>query len=148
MTRWHRALLLVVVATLSCRTASNPGGVPADATLELRATSLAAGVGYSWGKGTLTFQGQSYPVDIDGLSVGAVGLSVVTAHGGVYALTNLTDFDGNYLPVKGGSGVGSGGASIVMRNPYGVEIRLLADTTGITLTIGPAGVNLKVERSG
>jgi hypothetical protein len=38
-----------------------------DATLELTQTSVAVVIGYTWGGGTLAFQGKSYPVEIDGL---------------------------------------------------------------------------------
>ena len=34
---------------------------PPDATLRVRTTSIAVGIGYSWGEGIVTFQGQEYP---------------------------------------------------------------------------------------
>ncbi len=52
-----------------------------DATIEISAKALAAGAGYSWGGGKLKYQGKAYDVTIDGLTVGAVGMSSITASG-------------------------------------------------------------------
>ena len=43
--------------------------------------SVAAGIGFSWGGGTLTYRGKRYPVSVDGLTVGSVGYSKATASG-------------------------------------------------------------------
>jgi hypothetical protein len=51
-------------------------------------TSIAAGLGASWGNGWMIFQGQQYPISVQGLSVGAVGISKVNAVGNVYNLNN------------------------------------------------------------
>ena len=70
------ALGLMVAATLALpfSTAQAKAKAP-DATLQLREGSVAAGIGFSWGGGTLTFRGKRYPVKVDGLSVGSVGIS-------------------------------------------------------------------------
>jgi len=138
--------LAIAVALLSCRTFSNPGGAEPDALLELKAKSLSAGVGYSWGGGTLVYQGKTYPVAVDGLMVGAVGISTVDARGGVFNLERLEDFDGNYTAVSGGAAIGEGGAGVVMRNANQVEVRLVAETKGLTLNIGQSGVKLTIEK--
>jgi hypothetical protein len=146
MTARSVLMLALIAGALSCRTFSNPGGAEPDALLELSAKSLSAGVGYSWGAGTLTYQGKTYAVDVDGLMVGAVGLSSVTAKGGVFNLTSLDDFDGNYTAVSGGAAIGEGGAGVVMRNVNQVEVRLVAETKGLTLNIGQSGVKLTIEK--
>lgn len=51
------------------------GKVPVDATVELESTSVAAGVGFSWGKGELHYKGKKYDLAVDGLTVGSVGAS-------------------------------------------------------------------------
>jgi len=38
----------------------------ADANLTLSQGNVAVGVGYSWGKGTLSYQGKTYPVKVHG----------------------------------------------------------------------------------
>jgi hypothetical protein len=67
-----------------------------DATVELTEGSVAAGIGFSWGKGSLTYQGKKYPVKVTGLSVGEVGINRATASGSVFDLKKLEDFSGNY----------------------------------------------------
>jgi hypothetical protein len=49
------------------------------ATLTLSDGSIAAGIGFSWGKGTLAYAGKTYPVKVEGLSVGEVGITRATA---------------------------------------------------------------------
>ncbi|HWZ87111.1 MAG TPA: hypothetical protein VN032_12965, partial [Thermoanaerobaculia bacterium] len=40
-----------------------------DATVKLSEGSVAVGIGWSWGKGTLSFQGKTYSFKVDGLAV-------------------------------------------------------------------------------
>ena len=53
----------------------------ADATIRFSGGSVAAGTGWSWGKGTLTYKGKDYPVSVKGLSLGKVGITGVTTRG-------------------------------------------------------------------
>ena len=62
--------LVAVLAGLAVAQSSKP-----DATLNLSGGSVAAGIGYSWGNGTLSYNGKTYPVRIEGLSVGPAGVS-------------------------------------------------------------------------
>ena len=73
----------------------------ADATLTLSDGSVALGIGFSWGKGTLSYGGKTYPVKVEGLSVGEVGVTRATAKGEVSNLAKLEDFSGNYVAVGG-----------------------------------------------
>src|SRR5438067_9765349 len=52
-----------------------------DATLRLSFKSVAVGVGFSSGSGTLTYKGKDYPVKVKGLSVGKVGVTSSSAYG-------------------------------------------------------------------
>jgi len=45
------------------------------AIVELSGGSVAAGVGLSWGSGTLIFQGKRYPLRVSGISLASVGVS-------------------------------------------------------------------------
>jgi hypothetical protein len=90
-----------------------------DAILTLHTTSVAAGVGYSWGGGLLTFQGKEYSCRIDGLAVGEVGISSAEAIGNVYHLTTLADFSGTYTAVGTGGALGGGGSIATMCNSTG-----------------------------
>ena len=146
---------LFLIALLACSAPGGsepnaPQGPPAqpepDATIQIQATSLAAGVGYSWGKGTLEYQGKTYPVTMQGMMVVAVGIDSIDARGSVYRLKSLDDFDGNYTAKRGASTIGEGGAGVVMSNQNGVEVRMVARNRGVTLSLGASGVNLTLER--
>jgi hypothetical protein len=117
-----------------------------SATLQLNSGSVAVGIGYSWGSGTLTFKGKSYPVSVKGLSIGKVGISKATAAGKVYNLKKVSDFDGNYTAVGAGLAVAGGGGVASMSNQNGVRIDISATTRGLDLTIGGAGVDLKIKK--
>ena len=141
-------LLVVLCLTLTtgfARGKSSQG--PPDAILQLSGKSLAAGIGFSWGEGKLTYKNKEYPVSVNGLSIGKVGITNSTARGEVYHLQKLTDFDGNYTSV----GVGLtlvGGVSVVttMENHNGVRIDLHSTTRGVSITIGAAGVDMRIKR--
>ena len=79
-------LLLAVGVMTGFTHAASKEGRP-DATLRLSGGSLAAGIGFSWGKGTLTYKGKDYPVSVNGLSLGKVGISGASAYGASGAST-------------------------------------------------------------
>ena len=117
----------------------------ADGKLELHGSSVGAGIGVSWGSGTLSFDGKEYPVQVEGLSVGDVGATRVEAAGVVHNLDQLSDFDGNYTAVRADLTAGGGGGVIAMRNQNGVQVELFTTTQGAKVALGPSGVNMKVK---
>ncbi len=117
-----------------------------DATLKLHGGSVALGIGYSWGGGTLTYKGKTYEVEVKGLSVGDVGATDIEASGNVYHLAKLSDFDGNYTAAGAGVTVAGGASATAMRNQNGVVINLVATTTGLKFTLAAAGVDLKLKK--
>ena len=117
-----------------------------DATLEMHEGSVAAGIGFSWGGGTLTYKGQTYPVAVDGLSVGSVGITAATVSGKVFGLKSLQDFNGNYTAVSAGLTAMGGGSAAVLRNQNGVVIELVSTTQGVKVTAAVSGVNLRINQ--
>jgi len=105
-----------------------------DATLTLSSGSVAAGIGFTWGSGTLTYRGKVYPIDVKGLSIADVGISELETTGKVYNLKNLDDFDGNYMAVEAGVTLGGGGVVSTMKNQNGVRINLVSTTQGVEFT--------------
>ena len=138
-------LLLLVLVVITGFTQAAKEGKP-DATLRLSGKSVAAGIGFSWGKGTLTYKGKDYPVSVKGLALGKVGISGVTAAGKVYNLKKLEDFDGNYTAAGAGITLAGGGTAIAMKNQNGVRVLLHATTRGVDLTIGGAGVDMAIKK--
>jgi hypothetical protein len=102
-------------------------------------------VGISWGKGTLTYKGKDYPVSVDGLTVGKVGVSEIEASGKVYNLKKLEDFNGNYTSAGAGMTVGGGGGGVAMVNQNGVRVDLVATTQGLDIAIAASGVDMKIK---
>jgi hypothetical protein len=117
-----------------------------DATIELKEGSVAAGIGFSWGSGTLTYKGKTYPVSVEGLSVGSVGIAQATASGKVYGLKDIKDFDGNYTAATAGLTAAGGGSATVMKNQNGVSIELVSTTQGVKVTLAASGVKLKIKQ--
>jgi hypothetical protein len=127
-----------LVAALSELTA----GQSATGTLRLTDGSIAAGIGFSWGKGTLTYNGKTYPVKVEGLSVGEVGLARATAVGTVSNLKSISDFSGTYVAAGAGATAAGGADIAVMRNENGVVIEIKSTTQGANLKLGVDGVRL------
>jgi envelope integrity protein A len=138
--------MLATVAALGfLLTAARAEDTP-DATIKLSGGSVAVGIGYSWGGGTLTYKGKTYPVEVKGLSVGDVGASQVEASGNVYHLAKLADFDGNYTAAAAGVTVAGGASATAMKNQNGVVINLVSTTQGLKFTFAAAGVDLKIKK--
>ena len=55
--------------------------VEPDATVRMTGKSSAAGVGFSWGSGVLTYEGKEYPFSVTGLSAGDIGITSVEVSG-------------------------------------------------------------------
>jgi hypothetical protein len=142
----HAIVGLVAVAAvgLSAVVVSAKGGKPA-ATLELSGGSVAAGAGVSWGHGSLAYRGKKYPIVADGLNVGDVGVTRMSASGKVYNLKKLQDFDGTYTAVAAEGTAGGGVGVLAMENQHGVRVNLVSTTQGANLALGVDGVKLKLK---
>ena len=116
----------------------------ADGVIELSGGSVAAGIGYSWGSGTLIFQGKRYPLSISGLSVGSVGISDYTSAGTVTGLGKPQDINGVFTAVGAGGTLGGGGSIAAMQNQNGVVIHLTSTTQGLSLTLAAEGMKISL----
>jgi len=142
-------LLALGVMTGFTRAATKHEHAKPDATLRLKGGSFAAGIGFSWGSGTLTYQGKDYPVSVNGLSVGKVGITGSSAYGDVYNLKHLRDFSGHYNAGAAGSrGVtlGKGKTGTIMTNQAGVTVVLRSTQRGVDVNATGAGVDMQLKR--
>jgi len=121
-------------------------GLPWDALIQLSAGSVGAGIGIHWGSGTLTQAGKEYPLKVEGLSVGSVGITKATALGKVYNLKKLSDINGTYTAVGTGITVGGGGSAVTMKNANGVIIDAITTTEGVSFSFGPGGVTITLQQ--
>src|SRR5213080_2730065 len=140
-------LLLVSTAITGFTQAATHQSGP-DATLRFSGGSFAAGVGFSWGSGTLTYHGKDYPVKVKGLSIGKVGITSSSAYGEVFNLKHLQDFNGHYD--VGGAGtrgvtLGAGRSGTIMSNQAGVLVRVSSTQQGVAVNATGGGVDLQLK---
>lgn len=135
------AAIAVAIAALSVLPASAQQGPP-DGVITLKGGSAAFGVGYSWGKGSLDFNGVSYPFKIRGLSVVDIGASKYSATGKVYNLKRWQDLSGTYASLEAGATVGGGASATALKNDKGVVIQMDATRAGAQFTLAPKGITI------
>jgi hypothetical protein len=117
-----------------------------DAYLELTEGSVALGIGYSWGGGTLIYEGKKIPVEVKGLSIIDVGVTKARAFGRVFNLKKLEDFNGTYTAATAEGTLGGGAGAAKMKNQSGVVIDLFTTTKGLNLKLAPGGISLKLKQ--
>jgi hypothetical protein len=116
-------------------------------TVEMKITSVALGVGYQWGKGTLTLRdGGKYRFDVKGVSVVDVGISEAEASGEVYHLVEPADLEGTYVSGEAGATVVHGASAMVMKNDKGVVLKLKSRQKGLKFKLAPEGVTISKVR--
>ena len=124
----------------------DPGvsGAPSG-TVSIQARAAAVGVGYTWGDGTLTYQGRRYPFELKGVTIADVGFSRLTGRGRVYNLKRVEDFTGTYAASTGEATAGRGLAGQVLVNAAGVQLRIDNVTRGARLSGSADGIQLTLK---
>jgi hypothetical protein len=122
-----------------------PPDTPPSGSVKLSGGSIAAGVGYVWGHGTLAYGSKHYRFKLSGVSIVDVGAASITASGDVYNLKGLQDFDGNYAAVTAGVTVAGGGSVAYLKNENGVVIKLVSTTEGLRFNLSADGVHIKLQ---
>jgi hypothetical protein len=117
----------------------------AGGTLTFSGGSAAAGVGYTWGHGVLTFNNQKYPFTVEGLSVVDVGIADIKGAGEVYNLKSPADFSGDYISAGVGATLAGGGSVAALENQNGVIIHFHSTTQGLKLNLSPSGVSVRLK---
>jgi len=118
---------------------------PSVGTITIDATSAAAGVGYTWGDGVLTYHGHRYPFAVNGISVADVGYAHVHGYGHVYGLKDVQDFAGTYGAAEGQATLDKGIGGQYLRNANGVSIKLDDVSRGARLAAAADGVKLALK---
>jgi len=117
-----------------------------DARVKLTGKSVAAGVGFSWGSGVLTYQGKDYPFSVSGLSAGNIGAGSADLTGDVFNLKTVDDFNGTFTSVGAGATVAGGGGAMSMRNQNGVVMNVVGTTKGLTFKLGVDGMKIELKK--
>lgn len=137
------ALFSLVMAFVSYAVAAQKATPSGKVAIET--TSIAAGVGVSWGDGKLTFKGKTYPFSIDGLSLVDWGISQAQATGDVYNLTDPAKLGGTYLAAEAGLTLAGGLGGMVLRNQDGVILHLRSVSQGARLQLGTSGLKITMK---
>ena len=122
-----------------------PVTAPPPPYVELESRQVAAGIGFHWGKGTLSFEGNQHAFSVKGVSLADVGIAKMIAEGEVQNLASLSDFSGRYVAVEAGVAAGKGVSRRVLRNEHGVVIRLASQLTGAAVTLGAQGFEISLD---
>lgn len=122
-----------------------PVSAPPPPFVELERKSVGAGLGISWGEGTIYWEGQEHAFSVKGLRVGDVGLAKMMGEGYVQNLDNLEDFAGTYVAVGAGATAGKGGSAVTMRNEHGVVLSLRSQAEGVALNLGAEGFQVELQ---
>ena len=125
--------------------AEEPVSAPPPPFVELESTAIAAGIGARFGEGTLLVAGQEHPFTVKGLTLGDLGVSRISASGGVENLGDISDFEGRYVALEAGAAAGVGASTLTMRNEKGVVIKLDSDVKGVQLTLGAEGLSVELR---
>jgi hypothetical protein len=131
-------LVMAVATTAVAAEKATPSGKVA-----MESTSIAAGIGVTWGDGKLTFKGKDYPFSVDGLTLVDWGISKAQANGDVYNLTDVSKFAGTYVAAEAGLTLAGGVGGMVLRNSDGVVLHLRSVSQGARLQLGTSWLIIK-----
>ena len=135
-------LLALMLATTSIAADSpQPSG-----KIALESRSISAGIGVSWGDGTMSFQGKDYKFSIQGLTLVDFGFAKANAVGDVYNLTDASKLEGTYVAGEAGFALAGGMGGMSLRNQNGVVLHLRSVTQGAKLQLGPSGMTIKLSK--
>jgi hypothetical protein len=111
--------------------------------------SVAIGIGYTWGHGTLYYSKdqKQYKFKLSGVSIADVGAAGITAEGEVYNLSSPADLSGNYSAVTAGVTVLAGGSVAYLKNENGVVIKLHSQTGGLRFNLSANGMSITLQQS-
>jgi hypothetical protein len=101
----------------------------------------------SMGGGKLYFEGNTYDFQIEGLGIGGIGASHITASGAVYNLQNVTAFPGVYAQAGVGfSATNVGQGQLWLQNQNGVKLHLWTTQQGLALSAGADGIVVNMQQ--
>jgi hypothetical protein len=124
------------------------GAIPSG-YMWLSGGTVAAGIGYSWGHGTLynSKDQKQYKFKISGVSFADVGAAGLNAEGEVYNLASPADLGGNYTAFTAGVTIVEGGSLAYLKNDKnGVVIKLHSQTGGLRFNLSANGMHITLQQ--
>jgi hypothetical protein len=144
-----RSILNALVAAATLLLVTYPTWAAEDTTgrVTIESTSVAAGLGVTWGEGVLEYRGQRYPFTVNGFSIIDVGVSKVFARGEVYDLKSVEDFEGVFMAAVVSGTFGGGAGAAAMQNQRDVKMVWTATNQGLSLSLAQAGFKVTMADS-
>jgi hypothetical protein len=146
-------VMVFVSSVAAADAASSPppvaeGAIP-SAYVWLSGGSVAIGIGYTWGHGSLYYSKdqKQYKFKLSGVSVADVGGAGITAEGEVYNLSSPADLSGKYSAVTAGLTIIEGGSVAYIKNDKGVVIKLHSQTGGLRFNLAAEGMRITLQQS-
>ena len=117
----------------------------ATGSISLHIVSAGFIFGATGGSGVLIFRGQRYPLNIGGISAGAlVGVSATDLVGTASDLHSPGDIAGIYSALGAGLSVASGRSTARLVNANGVRLRLHGRQIGFSFSIDLSGMAISL----
>ena len=158
MRRVHgKALLLGLAGIMSFAVAAagqsaTPEVKQPNGRIQVATTSVAVGVGVTWGNGTLSFEGKDHAFTVKGLSLTDLGVGNAAVKGNIYSLTRLEDFAGRYSPAEPDFALGGAGPpwsssyrGMILRNDKGVVAQIWLAREGAHLQLIDNAVEVRLK---
>ena len=114
-------------------------------TVRFRVAKAGFIVGVGGGSGVLNFRGRTYPLRVDGLSAGTIGVAQADMVGTARNLRQASDIVGTYSAAGAGIAVAGGGSSVRLQNANGVVLDLRGRQAGFQASLGLGGVNISMR---
>jgi lipid-binding SYLF domain-containing protein len=117
----------------------------ASGSVSLHIASAGFIFGVTGGSGTLTFRGRQFPLNVGGISAGAlVGISATDLVGTASNLHSPGDIAGIYSAVGAGLSVATGRSTAQLVNANGVRLRLHGRQIGFSFSIDLSGMSISL----
>jgi hypothetical protein len=117
-----------------------------DASVWLEGGASAAGAGFVWGHGKMSYQGHDHAFDIVDLSIAGLDSASISATGTVLHLRKFSDFGGTYSVPTGGAAVFRGGSGAYLENERGVVMQWVVTDSGLRRKLSINGVRVRLKR--
>jgi len=137
-------LVLISFVVFSTSAVAENTSIPLG-TINFTTGSMAAGIGWTWGSGIMTFKGVKHKFTIKGLSVADVGITKADASGIVADMIELEDFNGTYVGVGSDVTIAGGAVGLVVQNEHGVKLKLDSTSVGVRFALGPEGLAINLD---
>jgi hypothetical protein len=131
--------LIMVAASTESRAQTGSG------TVRIHIVKAGFIVGVGGGKGTLTFNGKSYPLSIGGVSVGTIGVATVNLAGTARNLRTAADIAGTYGAASASVAIVGGAKVATLKNEKGVVLEVHGVQLGLEASLSLSGMTIALQ---